>query len=106
MTWDEMMRDLRRAGVPEINLPVRGNSEGRLGLRRETEKIIVSTTERGEPEDLGEFSTEEGAVEFMFDIMVFHMGLNGDTRVQRWNNSGDFSLWPRAEQFGGRTLRS
>ena len=105
MTWDEMLTKLRRAGVPEMNLPVRGHAEACLGLWSENQRFVVNVTERAEVYDVAEFSTEEAAVNYIFDCVVFDFSLFGDSRFQRWNASKDPSLMPRAEDFGGRTIR-
>ena len=105
MTWDEMIADLRHAGMPESLLPGRGHAEGRLGLTEERGRFLVTFMERGETQHLAEFPNEESAVNFIHDSRVFALRLKGDTRFDKWNaNPKAFPLLPRAEDFGGRTI--
>ena len=104
MTWDEMITKLRKRGVREDNLPVRGHDEGNLGLRHENGRFIVSITERGRIDDIADFPSEESAVDFMYDRHVINFRLDGDTRFDEWNANPKAFPLPRAEDFGGRTL--
>jgi hypothetical protein len=104
MTWDEMMVKLRRSGLSEAVLPVRGAAEGFLGLRQEGGRFVVTLMERGKTENIADFPTEESAVDFIYDSAVFTFRLNGDTRFDKWNANPKAFPLPKAEDFGGRML--
>ena len=105
MTWDQMIARLRQSGIHEDNLPVRGQAEACYGLRESDGRFIVTLMERAETQDIAEFPTEELAVDFIYDDMVINFRLNGDTRFDKWNANRKAFPLPRAEDFGGRTLR-
>ncbi len=105
MTWDQMITKLRLSGVPEDNLPVRGQKEACYGLREGERRFFVTLMERAKTQDIAEFPTEESAVDFIYDDMVINFRLNGDTRFDKWNANPKAFPLPRAEDFGGRTLR-
>src|SRR5207302_10180433 len=104
MNWSEMIEKLKNSGVRDDNLPARGHDEGNLGLRQSNGKYRVSITERGTSDDIAEFSTEESAIDFIYDREVINFRLNGDTRFDKWNMDRKAFPLPRAEDFGGRTL--
>jgi hypothetical protein len=105
MIWIELITKLRLSGVPEEVLPVRGSSEACYGLRQEGTQFVVTLTARGVVDDITDFPTEESAVGFIYDNEVFTHRLNGDTRFDKWNANPQAFPLPRAEDFGGRTLR-
>jgi hypothetical protein len=106
MTWDQMIAKLRLGGVPEGNLPVRGQKEACYGLREAEGRFFVTLMERAKTQDIAAFPTEESAVDFIYDLEVLTFRLNGDTRFDKWNANPKVFPLPRAEDFGGWTLRS
>ncbi len=105
MFWNEMIVLLQKSGVPKEILPVRGHAEARLGLYVDGDRFLVNLTERAETEDIAEFPTEELAVDFIYENEVFAHRLNGDTRFDKFNANPQMFSPPRAEDFGGKTLK-
>jgi hypothetical protein len=70
----------------------------------ESDRFIVSPTERNKTQDIAEFPSETSAVAFIYDSMVIWFRLDGDTRFDKWNANPKAFPLPTAEDFRGRAL--